>query len=70
MSVSRAVKVLGDPGRPQDWFSQKNCALQYASLLENVETPKRKRGEKGEEAKTGGGTPGECIVQKLTLGKT
>ncbi|KAF4521556.1 hypothetical protein B566_EDAN001276 [Ephemera danica] len=65
VSVSRAVKVLGDQGRPHDWFSQKNCALQYDSLLENAGTPKRKRGEKGEEAKPT--TPGECIVQKLTM---
>lgn len=39
-SVSRSLKPFGEHHRPQDWFSQKNCALQYAELLENVETPK------------------------------
>uniref|UniRef100_T1IIC5 Bromo domain-containing protein n=1 Tax=Strigamia maritima TaxID=126957 RepID=T1IIC5_STRMM len=60
VSVSRAIKVFGEPNRPADWFSQKNCALQYSDLLEKVETPKRKRGEREIE------TPGECIVKKLT----
>ncbi|KAH7979376.1 hypothetical protein HPB49_009255 [Dermacentor silvarum] len=39
-----------------------NCALQYADLLEKVESPKRKRGERGEID-----TPGALIVRKLTL---
>lgn len=57
MSVSRSLKMLaacGPPGgggsaagqpanRPSDWFSQKFCAAQYGKLLENVETPKRKK---------------------------
>ncbi|XP_053201249.1 bromodomain-containing protein 8-like [Panonychus citri] len=47
-SVSRSLKCFAEPNRPADWFSQKNCALQYSELLENVETPKRKRGERGE----------------------
>ncbi|GAB6024925.1 Bromodomain-containing protein 8 [Chamberlinius hualienensis] len=62
MSVSRAIKPYGEPNRPADWFSQKNCALQYSDLLEKVETPKRKRGERGEIE-----TPGESIVRKLTM---
>ncbi|XP_065352333.1 bromodomain-containing protein 8-like isoform X3 [Cloeon dipterum] len=62
-SVSRAIKPYGEKDRPNDWFSQKNCALQYEKLLENVETPKRRRGDKAEESKPF--TPGELIVEKL-----
>ncbi|XP_054747432.1 bromodomain-containing protein 8 [Anastrepha obliqua] len=46
MSVSRSLKLIcgnGNTARPVDWFSQKNCAVQYGHLLENVETPKRKK---------------------------
>lgn len=62
MSVSRALRSLGDPNRPPDWFSQKNCAAQYGTMLENVETPRRKKrvGEGVTE------TPQESIVKKLT----
>ncbi|XP_047111114.1 bromodomain-containing protein 8 isoform X5 [Schistocerca piceifrons] len=64
MSVSRSLRMFGEPNRPPDWFSQKNCAVQYSMLLENVETPKRKkRSEKGEVHVE---TPGESIVRKLT----
>nr|CAD7193585.1 unnamed protein product [Timema douglasi] len=64
MSVSRSLRAFGEPNRPPDWFSQKSCAVQYATLLENVETPKRKkRGEKGEMQVE---TPGESIARKLT----
>lgn len=59
-SVSRSLKCFGEPNRPTDWFSQKNCALQYSELLENVETPKRKRGERGEN------TAQDLIVLELT----
>ncbi|XP_037575601.1 bromodomain-containing protein 8 isoform X6 [Dermacentor silvarum] len=62
VSVSRAIRPFGECNRPNDWFSQKNCALQYADLLEKVESPKRKRGERGEID-----TPGALIVRKLTL---
>ncbi|XP_036364759.1 bromodomain-containing protein 8 isoform X2 [Octopus sinensis] len=63
VSVSRAIKPFAEGGsRPADWFSQKNCALQYADLLEKVEIPKRKRSDK--EANE---TPGELIVRKLTM---
>ncbi len=27
------MKPFSDEGRPSDWFSQKNCALQYNLLL-------------------------------------
>ncbi|KAL3864018.1 hypothetical protein ACJMK2_005730 [Sinanodonta woodiana] len=64
VSVSRAIKPFGDPNRPPDWFSQKNCAVQYAELLEQVETPKRKRGDKEKEAIE---TPGDQIVRKLVI---
>lgn len=43
MSVSRSLKMLCGNNRPTDWFSQKSCAVQYGELLENVETPKRKK---------------------------
>ena len=34
VSVSRQMKPFAEEGRPNDWFSQKNCALQYKILLE------------------------------------
>lgn len=65
VSVSRAIKPFGDANRPQEWFSQKNCALQYSDLLEKVETPKRKRGERGEPQTVE--TPGHQIIRKLAI---
>ncbi|KAI1305783.1 Bromodomain-containing protein 8 [Halotydeus destructor] len=61
-SVSRPLKQFGESERPTDWFSQKNCALQYNVLLDEAqaELPKRKRGERGEE------TAEDIIVRKLT----
>ncbi|KAG5319496.1 BRD8 protein, partial [Acromyrmex heyeri] len=61
ISVSRSLKpfVEKEPLRPTDWFSPKLCAIQYACLLENADTPKRKKRESGE-------TTGESIVRKLT----
>lgn len=61
MSVSRSLKPLieKEPLRPPDWFSQKSCAMQYAFLLENADTPKRKKRESGE-------TTSESIVRRLT----
>ncbi|XP_076301386.1 bromodomain containing 8 [Lasioglossum baleicum] len=61
MSVSRSLKAIVEKEtlRPPDWFSQKSCASQYAYLLENADTPKRKKRESGE-------TTGESIVRKLT----
>jgi len=63
VSVSRQMKPFSQDGRPQDWFSQKNCALQYKLLLDKVDTPRRKRGEKAIESVE---TPGEVIVRRLT----
>lgn len=47
----------------QDWFSQKNCALQYDMLLETIAQPKRKRGDKGDLIEK----PGEEILKKLKV---
>lgn len=63
MSVSRALKPFGDPNRPSDWFHQKNCAAQYGALLENVETPKRKKRSSSSENIIE--TPTESILRKL-----
>lgn len=61
ISVSRSMKAFIEKEtlRPPDWFSQKSCTIQYAHLLENAYTPKRKKRESGE-------TTGEAIVRKLT----
>ena len=37
VSVSRQMKPFAEALRPSDWFSQKNCALQYNLLLEKAE---------------------------------
>lgn len=65
-SVSRSLKPFAEPNRPPDWFSQKNCAAQYGSLLENVETPKRKKRPSG-QLESLVETPGESILKKLVL---
>lgn len=66
MSVSRSLKMLCGTDRPSDWFSQKSCAGQYGKLLENVETPKRKKRTGGERDSCGSvDTPGESIVRNL-----
>lgn len=61
--------------RPTDWFSQKFCAAQYGKLLENVETPKRKKRtatERDNPESTTATTiiPGELIVRKLVQERT
>lgn len=68
MSVSRALKMMCGTNRPTDWFSQKFCAAQYGKLLENVETPKRKKRtatERDSSSSTDTIVPGEVIVRKL-----
>nr|KAG5709429.1 hypothetical protein BaRGS_029278 [Batillaria attramentaria] len=45
-----------------NWDLKKNCATQYSNLLEKVETPKRKRGDRGEIE-----IPAKQIVVKLTI---
>ncbi|XP_025096514.1 bromodomain-containing protein 8-like isoform X2 [Pomacea canaliculata] len=62
VSVSRAIKPYGEHHRPPDWFQPRNCATQYSNLLEKVETPKRKRGDRGEVE-----IPAKQIVVKLTI---
>ncbi|XP_045783468.1 bromodomain-containing protein 8-like isoform X2 [Maniola jurtina] len=62
MSVSRALKTAGEAGRPPDWYSQKSCAAQYGALLENVETPKRKKRNSEGAVET----PQESILKTLT----
>ncbi|KAF5301376.1 hypothetical protein FQA39_LY10774 [Lamprigera yunnana] len=64
MSVSRALKPFGEPNRPPDWFYQKSCASQYGSLLENVDTPKRKKRVSSSETVIE--TQIESILRKLT----
>ncbi|TNN51123.1 Bromodomain-containing protein 8 [Liparis tanakae] len=62
VSVSRAIKPFAEPGRPPDWFSQKHCASKYSELLQTIEAPKRKRGDRGEEVET----LEDVIVRRLT----
>lgn len=61
MSVSRALKTMGEPNRPPDWYSQKTCAAQYGALLEHVETPKRKKRNSEGAVET----PQENILKRL-----
>ncbi|XP_049884112.1 bromodomain-containing protein 8-like isoform X2 [Pectinophora gossypiella] len=62
MSVSRALKTVGEANRPADWYSQKSCAAQYGALLEHVETPKRKKRSSEGAVET----PQESILKRLT----
>lgn len=66
MSVSRSLKMMCGNNRPNDWFSQKSCAAQYGKLLENVETPKRKKRYEKDTSQTTVETPSELILRKLT----
>ncbi|GBM71014.1 Bromodomain-containing protein 8 [Araneus ventricosus] len=36
-SVARSIKPYGEQTRPSDWYTPKNCALQYQKLLNDVE---------------------------------
>jgi len=62
VSVSRTMKQCGEPGRPGDWFSQKNCALQYNLLQDKFQIKRPKRGEKTEA----GESPVELMVSRLS----
>lgn len=66
MSVSRSLKMMCGNNRPNDWFSQKSCAAQYGKLLENVETPKRKKRYEKDTSQSTVETPSELILRKLT----
>ncbi|XP_055373764.1 bromodomain-containing protein 8 [Condylostylus longicornis] len=66
MSVSRSLKLLcSSHNRPPDWFSQKSCAVQYGELLENVETPKRKKRTNSDNQNQPAETPTESILRNL-----
>lgn len=63
MNVSRSLKLLcNNTTRPADWYSQKSCAAQYGDLLENADTPKRKKRTNSESAVT----PTEAVLKRLT----
>ncbi|KAI8045361.1 bromodomain-containing protein 8 [Drosophila gunungcola] len=84
ISVSRTLRAIcgngnggGGPSsnnnssnRPADWFSQKNCAVQYGNLLESVEATKRKK--RSSESSAGVSspatveTPTELLLRRLT----
>uniref|UniRef100_A0A6P4F066 Bromodomain-containing protein 8 n=1 Tax=Drosophila rhopaloa TaxID=1041015 RepID=A0A6P4F066_DRORH len=81
ITVSRTLKAVcgnGNGGghnsnnnnRPADWFSQKNCAVQYGNLLESVEATKRKK--RSSESSAGVSspaiveTPTELLLRRLT----
>lgn len=74
MFVSRNLKLLCGNSRdnlqprPSDWFSQKNCAVQYGLLLEEVETPKRKKrtSESSASSSPPVETPTEVVLRRLT----
>lgn len=66
MGVSRSLKMMCGTNRPNDWFSQKSCAAQYGKLLENVETPKRKKRNEKDTSQSTVETPSELILRKLT----
>lgn len=66
MGVSRSLKMFCGTNRPDDWFSQKSCAAQYGKLLENVETPKRKKRNEKDTSQSMVETPSELILRKLT----
>ncbi|KAL5292792.1 BRD8 family protein [Megaselia abdita] len=63
MNVSRSLKLLcNNTIRPADWYSQKSCAAQYGDLLENADTPKRKKRTNSESAVT----PTEAVLKRFT----
>ncbi|EDV90753.1 bromodomain-containing protein 8 [Drosophila grimshawi] len=74
ITVSRTLKsVCGNNGntRPSDWYSQKNCAVQYGHLLETVETTKRKKRTNensgfSSPATVAVETPTELLLRRLT----
>ncbi|XP_055905673.1 bromodomain-containing protein 8 [Eupeodes corollae] len=68
MTVSRSLKLLCGASHPPDWFSQKHCAVKYGELLENVETPKRKKRTTSDNAAAPSvaETPTDSILRRLT----
>ncbi|XP_030562996.1 bromodomain-containing protein 8 [Drosophila novamexicana] len=66
ITVSRTLKSVCGNGsaRPADWYSQKNCAVQYGHLLETVETTKRKK--RTNESSSGFSSPATVAVETPT----
>lgn len=66
ITVSRTLKSVCGNGntRPADWYSQKNCAVQYGHLLETVETTKRKK--RTNESSAGFSSPATVAVETPT----
>lgn len=64
VSVSRTIRPLSEENRQADFYSQKNCAMHYAALLDSASTPKRKK-KRGSESETGETTQ-DLIVRELT----
>ncbi|XP_065883321.1 bromodomain-containing protein 8-like isoform X2 [Dysidea avara] len=63
VSVSRTIRPLSEEDRQPEFYSQKNCALNYAALLDNASTPKRKK-KRGSESERE--TTQDLIVRDLT----
>ena len=58
--MSRSIKPLVEDVRPADYFSQKNCAQQYASMLDKVSTPHKRK-----KRASDGGSEGDkhfCLI--------
>ncbi|XP_022209365.1 bromodomain-containing protein 8 [Drosophila obscura] len=74
ITVSRTLKTVCGNGnnnnRPADWYSQKNCAVQYGNLLESVEATKRKKrsseSSAGVSSPASVETPTELLLRRLT----
>ncbi|KPM04931.1 bromodomain-containing 8-like protein [Sarcoptes scabiei] len=59
--IVRLLKAnFSESNRPTNWFMPKFCALQYNDMLDKIEVPKRKRGERGED------TTQDLIVKHYT----
>lgn len=75
MSVSRTLKIVCGSSkecfnsRPADWFSQKNCAVQYGHVLDEVETQRQKKRASDSNVSTSPSTakpPVEIVLRNLT----
>ncbi|GFW60199.1 bromodomain-containing protein 8 [Trichonephila clavipes] len=42
-SVARSIKPYGEITRPSDWYTPKNCALQYNKLLNEIDEEAKKK---------------------------
>ncbi|XP_030369841.1 bromodomain-containing protein 8 [Scaptodrosophila lebanonensis] len=67
ITVSRTLKTVCGNGATPDWYSQKNCAVQYGHLLESVETTKRKkRSSESGVSSPAIEPPTELLLRRLT----